>query len=267
MAEESTFWKIIQCFIVLAVTIGLTFAISKLGKKKILASDRYSSKNDTKDPIPFIIIQIVNIILACIAGIEILSIWGLNVTKLFAGLGIASAIVGLALQDTIKDIIMGAHLYRDKYFTTGDYIMYQGNIAKVETFSLRTTKIRLLNQSVISISNRNLDSIQMATEFTALEIPLSYEDDHNRIKKVLTDVVEELKTLPHIKDAGYMGVKEFGESAIPYVVIIRTEPQYSVKMKFDSYNLIQDRLVEAGLHIPYNQLDIHMEKPEPEKFI
>lgn len=257
--SQNTLINIGKTIIIVALATVFILLINKLGKKKVLASDKYSSKNGTKDPVPFIVIQIVSVLLAIFAGIGILDAWGFNVTQLFAGLGIASAIIGLALQDTIKDIIMGSHLYHDRYFTTGDYIEYEGNVAKVETFSLRTTRLRLIDNSIISVSNRNLTTIKMAGEYFSYEIPVSYEEDRDKTNKVLTEITEDIARLPEMKAAFFKGVKAFEDSAIVYVIVGQTEPQNIKALQFEGYNLILRKLTEAGFEIPFRQLDIHMD--------
>ena len=80
---------------------------------------------------------------------------GINVTSLVAGLGILSAIVGLALQDVIKDIVTGLRIVSEHYFGVGDVIMYEDIEGEVIELSIRSTTIRNINNDEITtISNR-----------------------------------------------------------------------------------------------------------------
>ena len=58
----------------------------------------------------------------------VLQINGINIGTLFTGLGVAGIIVGFALQDILKDLMMGTSIIWDKFFAVGDYICYNGNI-------------------------------------------------------------------------------------------------------------------------------------------
>ena len=58
-------------------------------------------------------------LLALLALILVLQIHGVNVSSLVAGLGIIGAIVGLALQDMLKDVIMGMNILTGEYFRRG----------------------------------------------------------------------------------------------------------------------------------------------------
>ena len=258
-APDTVLMRLIYSAVSLAIAIVISLILDKIVKKRILKNDRYSSKNDTKDPIPFIILQVVKVVIFIAAIVEILNLWGFNVSRLLAGLGIASAVIGLALQDTIKDIFMGTHLYRDKYFTTGDFVEYNGKTAKVETFSLRTTRLRFIDRSTVSVSNRKLDEVKMASEFYAFEIPLSYQEDHIKVREVLTGIAQEIGDFPEVSLAQFRGVKKFDNSAIIYDILIKANPWDLIPVQFRGYNLIQDRLHEAGLQIPFPQIDVHVD--------
>ena len=58
-------------------------------------------------------------LLALLALILVLQIHGVNVSSLVAGLGIIGAIVGLALQDMLKDVIMGMNILTGGVFRRG----------------------------------------------------------------------------------------------------------------------------------------------------
>ena len=61
----------------------------------------------------------------------LLQVNGVDLTSLFAGLGIVSVIVGLAIQDWLKDIIRGSSILSDNYFSVGDIVKYKDIEGKV----------------------------------------------------------------------------------------------------------------------------------------
>lgn len=77
------------------------------------------------------------------AALTVLQIYHINVTSLVAGLGLASAIVGLALQDVLKDSIMGVHLLSDYFFEVGDVVRYGDYEGVVISFYGKTPIIRV----------------------------------------------------------------------------------------------------------------------------
>ena len=72
-------------------------------------------------------------LLALLALILVLQVHGVNVSSLIAGLGIIGAIVGLALQDMLKDVIMGTNILTGEYFAVGDVIKYGDLIGEVQS--------------------------------------------------------------------------------------------------------------------------------------
>ena len=70
--------------------------------------------------------NIVKYLFAIILVVIILSIFGVDTKGFIAGLGIAGAVVGLALQDALKDIISGIAIIMDNYFVIGDKVEIKG---------------------------------------------------------------------------------------------------------------------------------------------
>ena len=72
----------------------------------------------------------------------VLSINGIDPTGIFAGLGIVATIVGLALQDTLKDILSGINIYNNNFYKVGDVVEYDGKTCEVKLFNDRDKKLR-----------------------------------------------------------------------------------------------------------------------------
>ena len=96
-------------------------------------------------------------VIIVITVLLILQINGINVSSLLAGVGIMGAVIGLAIQDWLKDIIRGTSILSDNYFSVGDIIRYNGIEGKVVVIGLKTTKIQELKTGYIkSIANRKI---------------------------------------------------------------------------------------------------------------
>ena len=65
------------------------------------------------------------------AGLLILAVWGINPSSLIAGLGIGSAVVALAAQDFVKNLISGFSILSDRPFLVGDWIQVGNNEGRV----------------------------------------------------------------------------------------------------------------------------------------
>ena len=78
-------------------------------------------------------------IIIIVTLLVILKIYGINISSILAGIGIISIIIGLAIQDFLKDIIRGTSILSDNYFSVGDVIKYKNIEGKVLVIGLKTT--------------------------------------------------------------------------------------------------------------------------------
>ena len=98
--------SLIESIIVALFTILFLRFLTKINKKYLTKHEDNSQMNGLVK----VSFQVVKTIIIACAILMVLEINGINVTSLVAGLGLASAAVGLALQDFLKDSIMGVHM-------------------------------------------------------------------------------------------------------------------------------------------------------------
>ena len=163
--------------ILLLVLIKRGFAL--IWKKRKAAKGTPAGKTLEKvpvDPMLKLSEKALKGVVLILAVLVILQVNGINVTSIVASMGLASAIVGLALQDYLKDLIMGFHILTDHFFAVGDVVRYKGTEGIVISFNTKTTKIQSLDDfSVLSVSNRNIDEIAVLGDFMKINIPISYK--------------------------------------------------------------------------------------------
>lgn len=191
----------------------------------------------------------------------ILQVNGVNVSSVFAGLGILSAVVGLALQDMLKDMIMGFHIMSDHFFAVGDVVRYQGIEGVVIGFTTRTTIIRSIwDNTVTSVCNRNISEITRMppSALVDIDVPLSYNEDPQVVHSVLRTICARIDRLEGIDQCIYKGTQSFESSAILYKVRFFCPPETKPDRIRDAVREIQNGLAEAGIQIPYNQYDLHI---------
>ena len=192
------------------------------------------------------------------AALTVLQIYHVNVTSLVAGLGLASAIVGLALQDVLKDSIMGLHLLSDHFFEVGDVVRYGNFEGVVISFNIKTTKLRsIVDNSVMTICNRNISEIVKCSGWVDIDIPLPYEESVKRIHTVLEDVCREIEAVEGIEGCEYKGTQEFEDSAEVYKIRLYCPPERRPELRRRALRVVQEGLEKENIRIPYHQMDIH----------
>ncbi|MEM9302370.1 MAG: mechanosensitive ion channel family protein [Pseudomonadota bacterium] len=81
---------------------------------------------------------------------------GVDITALLAGLGIGGVALALAMQKPIEDLLGAVSLYSQRPVETGQTIRYAGVLGRVEEIGLRTTRIRTVANTVLSVPNSRL---------------------------------------------------------------------------------------------------------------
>lgn len=106
--------------------------------KKIMNKNLKVKKlNSKQETYVRLINNVIKYIFFTMLGLLILQINGINVSSLITGVGIASAIVGLAFQDLLKDVIMGMNILSENFFMVGDIIKYGDIEGKVLSIGLK----------------------------------------------------------------------------------------------------------------------------------
>ena len=245
--------------IVIAICVALWIILGGIFKKWAKKEEEQKSSKMTA-PVMWSVLRFVIVLAGVLA---ILEINGFDVTGAIAGLGIASAVVGLALQDFLKDVIMGVHIVSDGFFKIGDAVFYNGELGVIDDFNLKTTKIRVIDPpGYVSVCNRKIEEIKLATESTIIDVPVSHTVNTKLADAVFERACDRISKEDGIHNCVYAGMNELGESAIMFRVFIYCSPDNKYPMKRKAIRIIKDDLDAAGIEIPYNQLDVHFDSKE-----
>ncbi len=244
------------------VTILVTFIIYQIIKKIINIKIQKINNSDKKDKKKQTYLKLFNnvfkYLFLIIDVIVILQIYGINIASIVAGLGIVSVITGLALQDAFKDIIAGFNILMDSYFSIGDVIKIEDVEGKVVEINLKVTKlIDINNENKLVIANRNIVKALRISNQLDIDIPIPYEENIAKVEEVLDDIIELVSKNEKIEDIKYVGINQFGDSAIFYKLRLWCEPEAKPQIKRDVLTIIKLKLDENNITIPYTQIDIH----------
>jgi MscS family membrane protein len=138
--------------------------------------------------------QSIRIIIVLIALLVWLENMGFDITTLLAGLGVGGIAVALALQRPMEDIFGAVSLYTMQPLRVGDFCRVGNEMGTVEEIGLRTTRIRSLGDSVISIPNTRLvseaiDNFSLREKFLYNPVlRLRVDTGREQLDKILQDV-------------------------------------------------------------------------------
>ena len=255
--ESIDFRRVIAVLIVIAVFVALWILLRMLFHRWIKAEQKSGSKRG----IASVLWDTVKLLLVILGIIVLLEVNGIDVTSAIAGLGIASAVVGLALQDILKDIIMGVHIAMDGFFKVGDYIYYQGELCRVRDFNLRTTKLENITKpGSFTLCNRLIESVERASEFVQLDIPVSYSVPQKLVDETLRRACARAERIEGVTRMDYTGLDKLGDSAMIYVIMLYCNQERRYYITREVMSVIKNEMDSAQVTVPFNQVDVHLDK-------
>ena len=147
--KVSMFVGVIINIILIILLFKLTdIAINKL-KTKFITKDNAA----TIGHIFIILDRVIKSLIVFFLVASFLQSQGYSLTSLIAGFGITGLAVGFAAQQTIASMFGTLGILTDKVYKIGDYIRVNNFEGTVESISLRSTKIRSLDNFQVSIPN------------------------------------------------------------------------------------------------------------------
>ena len=245
--------SILNSIIVILISVVLYKTISNLMMKR--SKDVSNNKRKTYIKMARSIIRYIFIIVTVLI---LLQINGIDVSSMLAGVGIASVIIGFAVQDVLKDIIKGIDIISDQYFHVGDVIKYKDIEGKVLVIGLKTTKIEDVRTfNIVSISNRNIEQVEVVSNLINIDIPIPYEVKVEDAEKAIGDVLERINQIESVEQSEYRGVNDLADSSIKYQIKVYCDPTLKVQTRRDALRCVLLGLADSNIQVPYNQIDVH----------
>jgi MscS family membrane protein len=170
--------------------------------------------------------RLVKLVLVALGALALLSHFGFSVTTLVAGLGLGGLAIGLAAQKTLSNLFGGVSLALDQPFHTGDFVRVGDLTGTVETIGLRSTALRTLDRTLVSIPNGDLADARIES-YTARDrirlactLGLVYSTSASAMRTVLTGLERVLREHPKIwPDTIVVRFVGFGASSLDVEVM------------------------------------------------
>lgn len=196
--------------------------------------------------------------------IIILGQLGINVTAAVAGVGVLGLAVGFAAQQTLANIFSGFGIFADKLFASGDWVKIADNYGEIMTITLRTTKIRTLDNTYVSIPNSLVTSspvINYSAEgmlrITA-RVNIAYKESVDAAREALINEVSKIKGIKK-NPPPVVVVDKLGESGVQLLVRMWVDDAGAEqKYFFLLTETCKQALDKANISIPFPQRDIHI---------
>lgn len=179
--------------VIVCITLVLMVVIKKYLIKKVAYTTKDEQHQNTFIGVIFNLLQYVVILAAVVL---VLQLHGVNVTSIIAGLGIVATLIGLALQDTMKDVISGINIYNNNFYKVGDMVNYNNELCEVKYFSARVTKFKsMYSGNSFTVCNSTINSIEKVKGFILVPIIFDFEESREKILECYAKAVEETEKL------------------------------------------------------------------------
>ena len=188
--------------------------------------------------------NIIKIVVIIFAVVMIISELGYNINGLLTGLGVGGLAISLAAQDAVSNMISGFIIIFDKPFKVGDFIESSTISGYVEEVNMRSTKIRTLDDSVITVPNSTMTkeavtNISMTQKRRiSLSFGITYSTSNESIEKIRNEIkqyiIEDENILPSPLRVHFT---EFGDSELKIEITC-----YTVTSDLDEYLEIKNNL-------------------------
>ncbi len=205
------------------------------------------------------------IIIVVMVTLTVLSELGINIAPLLAGAGVVGLAIGFGAQTLVKDVITGIFILAEDTVGVGDVVDLGGPTGVVEALSIRSIRLRDAAGAVHTVPFSAVTTVRNMTKdyaFAVFDVSITYEEDIDRVTKVLQELGAELQEDPSfgwriLEPIEVLGLEAFGESALTIRARIKTRPirQWDVAREFN--RRMKQRFEEEGIVIPYPQRTVH----------
>lgn len=153
------------------------------------------------------------------------AVFDVNVAAIIGGLGIGGLALALAGKETVENLFGSVTIFMDKPFTVGDQVKIENVQGHIEKIGLRSTKIRTLEKSVVSVPNKKMINadVENITERTywraKFSVSILYSTTAADMQNIITEIKQYLDYHEDIETGGLVAFDKFGESSLDLIVI------------------------------------------------
>lgn len=259
----------LETVIVLIFALIILVIVKKIEDKYLNSENRNKSWYMAAINIKRTVLAILFLLIAA----TIMSINGIRLGRYVAGLGVVGAVASFALQDPIKDIIMGMTILFEGYYKVGDIIIYDDIYAKVININARSTKLFDIDREcIITVSNRNISEVAIASDWIDINVPIGYDQDLNVSRTICRECARRIERLRYVYSCDFLNTQELAPSWIEYKLRIHCLTEKRTPVKRNALAVVQDVFYEHNMEFPVEVKILYdagkMEKPDvkfPEK--
>jgi MscS family membrane protein len=156
------FWSTLSLLIAILASTWLLILVNGLAERYILGRLQNRALSGSAAVLRLTRRMVDGLVLFA-ALLVVLHHFGVSPTATFAGLGIGGIAVALAAQKTLENVVGGISLIADRAVHVGDTVRLGDTVGTIESVGLRSTRIRTLDRTLVTIPNGQIANISLET--------------------------------------------------------------------------------------------------------
>ncbi|MFP4082523.1 MAG: mechanosensitive ion channel family protein [Candidatus Aminicenantes bacterium] len=256
--ETALYNSLIDTFLILLISF-LIFRIVHIFSVHWIKEWASKTESTADDRLIPLMEKIVKVLVVILAVIFILDAWNVNISPFLATAGIAGLAIGLAVRDSLVNILGGVQLVLDKTFKVGDKVQLEsGELGVILDIGLRTTKLKTYDNEVIYIPNGYLANAKIKN-YTQPDLSIRvnvnfgvvYGSNTEKVREVLLDALRKIDTVLEDPEPQVLFLK-MSDFSLDFVARAWVESfalayTTSLKMTDEIYNTLN----KANIGIPF----------------
>lgn len=226
------------------------------------------TKTNVDDVLLPLLHKITKVLFVLIGFLWVLKIWGIDISPYLAGVGISGIVLGLALQDTLKNVLGGVSLLLDKTYVVGDKVQLEsGEVGIIHDIGLRSTKIVNFDNEVVYVPNGYLANSRVLNYArpdskvrTNVAFGVEYGNDVEKVRKIVLKIITDMDGVlsdpaPSVQ---FIQMGDFALQFKAYFWVEKWGEAYGKKL--EATEKIYNTLNKAKINFAYPTQNVYLKK-------
>ena len=220
-------------------------------------------KSKVEDTVRIFVTNLLNTLLMILVFIAAINQLGIETTSIIAVLGAAGLAIGLALQGSLSNFAAGILIVIYRPYKVGDYIEAGNHAGTVKDIQIFSTVLKTPDNKIVVVPNGSIMNGSIVnysdqdTRRVDLIISCSYEDDIDKVRSVLEDILKKEKRI--LKDPKpQIAVAELADSSVNFIFRPWVKRTDYLPVYYSLLEEVKKRFDKEGISIPYPQSDVHI---------
>lgn len=253
--------EVISPILIVIFSFIIYFIISKI-IKDIFNLKIKRINNRKRKTLSTFFINILRYLIIIIAVLMILGVYGINTTSIVASLGVVSVVLGLALQDMVKDFVSGISMVLEDTYNVGDWVTINDFDGEVISLGMKTTRVKGYSGDVLVINNGSITQVinhSISNSLAIVDVTVAYDSDIEKVEKVLNDLCSKLSNeLVNLKGkVQLLGIEDLNSSSVIFRITAEVKAETHYQTQREIKKQIKLEFDKNKITIPYHQVVIH----------